>query len=110
MTKVYLRLAVETEERPERWVCRSPQLGFTVYGATRAAAEQEVHHALNALIGSFRADLAAIAQYLEHRNVEHHIQYDDAATAFTDGPAMHDGAFSGQGRTTAIRLAEVQIA
>lgn len=110
MAKVYLWLAVETEERPERWVCRSPQLAITVYGATRVAAEQEVHHALNALIGSFRGDSAAIAQYLEHRNVDYDIQYDDAATTFTDGPVGYDGAFSGQGRATAMRLAEVQIA
>lgn len=110
MAKVYLRLAVETEERQERWVCRSPQLAFTVYGATRVAAEQEVHHALNALIGSFDKDLDAIGQYLESRKVEYRIQNDDAAAAFADGPIGYDAAFSGQGRATAMRLEEVQIA
>lgn len=109
MAKVYLRLAVETEERQERWVCRSPQLAFTVYGATRAAAEQEVHHALNALIGSFDKDLDAIGQYLESRKVEYRIQNDDAAAAFAE-PVRYDGAFSGQGRATAMRLEEVLIA
>lgn len=110
MVKVYLRLAIEIEERKDRWVCRSPQLAFTVYGKTRAAAEQEVPHALNAMIGSFREDLAAIAQYLERRNVDYDIQYDDAGTALTNKLAQYDAELSGQGQTTVMRLEEVLIA
>ena len=96
MAKVYLRLAVETEERYDRWVCHSPQLAFTVYGATRSAAENEVNHALTALIGSFRQDLDAIKQYLERRQVEYHIQDDDAPapaeTPFAGGLMQYDVA------------------
>lgn len=113
MAKVYLRLAVETAERHDRWVCHSPQLGFTVYGGTRAEAENEVNHALSALIGSFYQDLDAIEQYLEGRQVEYRIQYDDAAPAampFADGLTQYDVALGEQTGTAAMRLEEVLIA
>ena len=112
MAKVYLRLAVTTEERHDRWVCRSPQLGFTVYGATRSAAENEVNHALNALIGSFRQDTDAIKQYLESRQVDYRIQDDAAAPAeppFADGLMQYDAAL-GKPAAAAMRLEEVLIA
>lgn len=114
MAKVYLRLAVETEERHDRWVCHSPQLGFTVYGATRSAAENEVNHALTALIGSFRQDTDAIKRYLERRQVEYRIQYDDAPapaeTPFADGLMQYDVALGAPAGATAMRLEEVLIA
>lgn len=114
MAKVYLRLAVETAERHDRWVCHSPQLGFTVYGGTRTEAESEVNNALSALIGSFYQDLDAIEQYLESRKVEYRIQYDDAAAPaerpFADGLIQYDVALGEQDGAVEMRLEEVLVA
>ena len=114
MAKIYLRLAVETEERSDRWVCHSPQLAFTVYGKTRSAAENEVNHALNALIGSFRQDTDAIKQYLESRQVEYRIQDGDAPapaeTPFADGLMQYDVALGQPAGSASVRSEEVLIA
>ena len=77
MAKVDMYITIETEERADRWVCRSPELAFTVYGETREEARQEVNKALAALLGSFHQDLEAIDRFLEKRNVKHVIRYDD---------------------------------
>ena len=98
MAKVYLQLAIETEERHDRWACHSPQLAFTVYGKTRSVAENEVNHALTALIGSFRQDTDAIKQYLESRQVEYRIQDGDAPAEkpFADGLTQFISPMQGQ--------------
>ena len=72
MTKVYVQISVETEERADRWACWCPEFGFFVYGATREAARQEVNKALTALLGSFHGDLDAIEQFLKKRDVRYY--------------------------------------
>ena len=76
MPKVLMSITLETENRDDHWACFVPELGFTVYGETRIAAEHEVNHALEALLGSFYGDLDAIARYLERYDVAHSIQDD----------------------------------
>ena len=74
-----MNITLEAEHRNDHWACRVPELGFTVYGETRAAAEHEVNHALAALLGSFHGDLDGITRYLTRYEVEHSI-HDDSVT------------------------------
>ena len=72
MTKAYVQITVETEERSDRWACRSPELGFVVYGKTREAARGEVNKALTALLRSFHGDVEAIERFLKKREVPYY--------------------------------------
>ena len=72
MIKVYVQITVETEERADRWACRSPEFGFIVYGKTREAARGEVNKALNALLSSFHGDIEAIDRFLKQRQVPYY--------------------------------------
>lgn len=71
MARVLLRIAVLTENRSDHWACRSPEFGFTVYGATRESAKSEVNKALTALLGSFHGDLEGIERFVKKRGVKH---------------------------------------
>ena len=72
MVKAYVQITIETEERADRWACRSPELGFVVYGKTREAARGEVNKALNALLSSFHGDIEAIERFLKKREVPYY--------------------------------------
>ena len=89
MAKISMHITVETEERSDRWACRSPDFGFTVYGATREEARKEVNNAVSALLGSFHGDLAGIRRFLEKRQVlNYNILLDDQSmTAHETGLA-----------------------
>lgn len=86
MAKVLLQISVLTESRSDHWACRSPEFGFTVYGATRESAKSEVNKALTALLGSFHGDLEGIERFVKRRGVKHfRIVPDDQDTS-----AEHD--------------------
>ena len=72
MAKISMHIMVETEERPDRWACRSPEFGFTVYGKSREEARAEVPKALAALLGSFHGDLEGIERFLKKRKVRNY--------------------------------------
>ena len=72
MAKISMHITVETEERSDRWACRSPDFGFTVYGETREEARKEVSKAVSALLGSFHGDLERIKRFLEKRQVRNY--------------------------------------
>ena len=76
MPKVSMNITLQSECRGDHWACRVPELGFTVYGETRADAEHEVNHALTALLGSFHGDLDRITRYLTRYDVAHSIHND----------------------------------
>ena len=71
-----MNITLEAEHRGDHWACFVPELGFTVYGETRADAEYEVNHALEALLGSFHGDLDGIARYLTRYNVSYSVHHD----------------------------------
>ena len=81
MPKVSMNVTLQSECRGDHWACFVPELGFTVYGETRAEAEHEVNHALEALLGSFRGDLDGITRYLTRYEVEHSVQDDSGSEA-----------------------------
>ena len=115
MAKVYLQIAIETEERPDRWACYSPEFGFTVYGRTREAARLEVNKALYALLSSFHGDWEAIGRFLEKRQVSHYyIQRDDQDSPTSVGAQLawgQDGVDShSKSSATEISFEEVLIA
>lgn len=92
MAKISMHVTVETEERTDRWACRSPEFGFTVYGKTREEARQEVPKALAALLGSFHGDLEAIGSFLEKRKVRSYdVLVDDQGAARESGAVMSYG-------------------
>lgn len=72
MVKAYVQITIETEERADRWACRSPELGFIVYGVTREAARGEVNKAVTALLASFHGDIEAIERFLTKRGVPYY--------------------------------------
>ena len=115
MARVHVQIAIETEERSDRWACRSPEFGFTVYGKTREEARQEVNKALAALLNSFHGDLAAIERFLNQRGVRYYdIQAEhlnpSAATACPE-PQVANGIGSQDRRTsTEVALEEVVLA
>ena len=81
MAKISMQITVETEERSDRWACRSPDFGFTVYGETREDARKEVSKAVSALLHSFHGDLERIKRFLEKRQVRNYnILLDDQST------------------------------
>lgn len=75
MPRVSMDITLEAEYRGAHWACFVPELGFTVYGETRADAEHEVNHALEALLGSFHGDLDGIAGYLTRYDVLYSIHH-----------------------------------
>ena len=83
MPKVSMNVTLQSECRGDHWACRVPELGFTVYGKTRAEAEHEVNHALKALLHSFHSDLDRIARYLTRYDVAHSI-HEDAGPEITE--------------------------
>ena len=85
MPKVSMNVTFQSECRGDHWACRVPELGFTVYGKTRADAEHEVNHALAALLGSFHGDLDGITRYLTRYDVAHSIQDDTGSEASESG-------------------------
>ena len=114
MAKVYVQIALQTEERTDRWACRSPEFGFTVYGKTRESARQEVNKALAALINSFHGDLDAVDRFLNKRGVRYYyIQRDhQRLRPSTDwpGPTVPNGVDSRQrGMSTEVALEEVVV-
>lgn len=115
MAKVSVQITVETEERSDRWACRSPEFGFTVYGETRQAARLEVNKALTALLGSFHGDMEAIGRFLAKRQVRYCSNQGDeqnttCQTRFATSPAQEDVAAYREGRATEVSLEEVLIA
>ena len=72
---------MQSENRGDHWACFVPELGFTVYGATRPDAEHEVSHALVALVGSFHGDLDGITSYLARYGVVYGIDSDASSNA-----------------------------
>ena len=115
MAKISMHITIETEERPDRWACRSPEFGFTVYGKTRQAARLEVNKALTALLSSFHGDMEAISRFLEKRQVRYysiqqHGQNSTCQTGFAV-PHTQDGTTSyREGRAADVSLEEVLIA
>lgn len=83
MPIVSMNVTLQSECRGDHWACRVPELGFTVYGETRADAEHEVNHALGALLGSFHGDLDGITRYLTRYDVVHGI-HDDTWSETTE--------------------------
>ncbi len=115
MAKVYVQIAIETEERADRWACRSPEFGFTVYGKTRNAARQEVNKALSALLKSFHGDLDAIERFLKKREVRFYdIQRDRQSTPDPIDHArariQHDIRSGPHPASTEVSLEEVLVA
>ena len=115
MAKISMRVTVETEERSDRWACRSPEFGFTVYGETRQAARLEVNKALTALLGSFHGDMEAIGRFLEKRQVRYYSNQGDGQnatcqTGFAALPTQEDTVAYRDGRATEVSLEEVLIA
>ena len=98
MPEVSMNITLQSEYRGDHWACRSPQLGFTVYGKTRADAEHEVNHAVGALLHSFHGDLDGIIRYLTRYEVDHSIDADPGSKV-TDS----------DGQTRLVRI-EVPIA
>ena len=87
MPTVSMNITLQSESRNDHWACRVPELGFTVYGKTRADAEHEVNHALEALLGSFHGDLDGITRYLTRYEVAHNIDADpDSEIGDSGGP------------------------
>ena len=115
MAKISMHITVETEERSDRWACRSPEFGFTVYGETRQAARLEVNKALTALLGSFHGDMEAIGRFLQKRQVRYYSNPGDGQnttcqTGFAALPPQEDIAAYREGRATEVSLEEVLIA
>ena len=115
MAKVYVQIAIETEERADRWACRSPEFGFTVYGKTREAARQEVNKALAALLHSFHGDVAAIERFLIKREVRYYEiqngQENQSAAIGHPAVRMQNGVHAHRnGALTEVSIEEVLIA
>ena len=115
MAKISMRVTVETEERSDRWACRSPEFGFTVYGQTRQAARLEVNKALTALLGGFHGDMEAIGRFLEKRQVRYYSnqgngQNTTCQSRFATSPPQEDVSAYREGRATEVSLEEVLIA
>lgn len=58
------------EERGDRWAVWSNEFGFTVYGKTRAEADEAFVEALTTLINSFGDD-GLLRDYLDRKGVLH---------------------------------------
>ena len=86
MDRVDMHITVQTEQREDHWACYVPEFGFTVYGESRADANQQVDSALAALLSSFNQDIEAISKFLESRNVNHSIQND--ASSHVQAPVI----------------------
>ncbi len=115
MAKISMHITVETEKRSDRWACRSPQFGFTVYGETRQAARLEVNKALTALLGSFHGNMEAIGRFLEKRQVRYYSNQGDGQnttcqTGFATLPLQEDIAAYREGLAAEVSLEEVLIA
>ena len=115
MARVYVQIAIETEERSDRWACRSPEFGFTVYGITREEARQEVNKALSALLNSFHGDLAAIERFLNQRGVRYydiHVDHLNPPAATTDRDPQGANGIGSQDlpASTEVALEEVVLA
>ena len=115
MVKVLLQIAVLTENRSDHWACRSPEFGFTVYGATRESAKSEVNKALTALLGSFHGDLEGIERFLQKRGVKHFSVVPDDQDAQAEGNLLGTG-YDGEPRvgqcdgSMETRIEEVLVA
>lgn len=70
--RVTLELTVRgsEEKREDRWVLRSQEFGFTVYGKTPEEANQAFVDAMTALINSFD-DPSLLRDYLDKKGVQH---------------------------------------
>lgn len=111
MAKISMQITVETEERADRWACRSPELGFIVYGKTYEAARQEVDKALTALLRSFHGDVEAIEHFLKKREVLHYkIERDYGNGPDEVGPGIQGAAFRNREPSAETSFVEILIA
>ena len=68
-TELVMNLAVEVEEREDRWVFYAPALALTVYTKRQEDGEGELGKAAKALLNRFEGDVPRLRRYLDNRGV-----------------------------------------
>ena len=109
MPTVSMNVTLEAASRGDHWACFVPELGFTVYGETRADAEHEVNHALEALLGSFHGDLDAIERFLQKREVQYYDIHPDLPDGRKELPPAQQKVQSRNEHFNSSRTSEVCV-
>ncbi|MXZ91636.1 MAG: hypothetical protein F4W95_09455 [Chloroflexi bacterium] len=72
MERVNMKLVVMTQRRPDKWACRLPAFGCTVYGATFEEAKANSRDAVSTLLRSFTTR-EEVESFLQSREVDYTI-------------------------------------